>query len=161
MKFLAIYRPGTPETDRPPTQQEMDDMGKLLGDMTKAGVLLASEGCAPSAKGARVRIDNGKMTVTDGPFPETKELIAGFPSCRSSPGPRPSSGASASWRLSASARARSARSASSPSPEPRALRPPYWKSVARQGGVAGRAAWGSASWGGWVSTCLNWRLRTR
>ncbi len=78
MKFLAIYRPGTPETDRPPTQQEMDDMGKLIGDMTKAGVLLASEGCAPSAKGARVRIENGKMTVTDGPFPETRELIAGF-----------------------------------------------------------------------------------
>ena len=53
-------------------------MGKLIGDMHKAGVLLAAEGCLPSSKGSRVRLDGGKFSVTDGPFPETKELIAGF-----------------------------------------------------------------------------------
>jgi hypothetical protein len=53
-------------------------MGKLIGDMAKAGVLLAVEGCQPSSKGVRLRIDSGEFTVTDGPFPETKQLIAGF-----------------------------------------------------------------------------------
>jgi hypothetical protein len=56
----------------------MAAMGKLIDDMAKAGVLLAVEGCLPSSKGARIRIDGGKFTVTDGPFPETKELIAGM-----------------------------------------------------------------------------------
>jgi hypothetical protein len=78
MRFLCIYKPGKPESDAPPTQEEMETMGKLIGDMAKAGVLLATEGCLPSSKGSRVRIDGGKFTVTDGPFPETKELIAGF-----------------------------------------------------------------------------------
>lgn len=53
-------------------------MGKLLGEMAKAGVLLAAEGCLPSRLGARVRITHGTHSVTDGPFPETKELIAGM-----------------------------------------------------------------------------------
>jgi hypothetical protein len=53
-------------------------MGRLIGDMVKAGVLLATDGLLPSAKGARVRLTNGKFTVTDGPFTEAKELIAGF-----------------------------------------------------------------------------------
>jgi len=53
-------------------------MGKLIGDMAKAGVLLAVEGCLPSSHGVRIDIDSGNFTVTDGPFPETKELIAGF-----------------------------------------------------------------------------------
>ncbi len=78
MRFLCVYRPGTPETDAPPSQTQAAAMGKLIADMAKAGVLLATEGCMPSSKGARVRIDAGKFTVTDGPFPETKELIAGF-----------------------------------------------------------------------------------
>lgn len=78
MKFLCLYRPGKPENDTPPTQHEMEAMGKLIAEMTKAGVLLATEGCAPTARGSRVRVDAGKITVTDGPFPEIKELIAGF-----------------------------------------------------------------------------------
>jgi hypothetical protein len=78
MRFLCVYRPGTPETETPPTQGQAAAMGKLIADMSKAGVLLATEGCMPSAKGARVRLESGKFTVTDGPFPETKELIAGF-----------------------------------------------------------------------------------
>jgi hypothetical protein len=78
MRFLCLYRPGTPESDKPPTREEMATMGKLIEDMTKAGVLLAVEGCLPSSKGVRVNIDGEKFTVTDGPFPETKELIAGL-----------------------------------------------------------------------------------
>ena len=79
MRFLCIYRPGTPESDVPPTHEEMNKMGKLIGEMAQAGVLLATEGCLPSSKGVRVRLDTAsKFTVTDGPFPETKELIAGF-----------------------------------------------------------------------------------
>jgi hypothetical protein len=53
-------------------------MGKFCEEMAKAGVLLATEGCQPSSKGARVRLSGGKLSVTDGPFTETKELIAGF-----------------------------------------------------------------------------------
>jgi hypothetical protein len=78
MRYLCIYKPGSPESDAPPTEQEQATMGKLIEDMSKAGVLLAAEGCMPSSKGVRVRIDSGKFSVTDGPFPETKELIAGF-----------------------------------------------------------------------------------
>jgi hypothetical protein len=76
MRFLSIYK--APETNVPPTTEEMAKMGKLIEEMTNAGVLLATEGCLPSAKGARVRRSGGKLTVTDGPFTESKELIAGF-----------------------------------------------------------------------------------
>src|SRR5687767_8547898 len=78
MRVLCLYRPQKPESDAPPSTDEMTRMGKLIDDMSKAGVLLAAEGCLPSSKGARVRIDSGKFSVTDGPFPETKELIAGL-----------------------------------------------------------------------------------
>jgi hypothetical protein len=53
-------------------------MGKYNEELVKAGVLLAGEGLQPSSKGARVKFSGGKRTVTDGPFPETKDLIAGF-----------------------------------------------------------------------------------
>jgi hypothetical protein len=53
-------------------------MGKLVEDGMKAGYLLAVEGCMPSATGARVRLSNSKITVTDGPFTESKELIGGL-----------------------------------------------------------------------------------
>jgi hypothetical protein len=76
MRFLTIYK--TAETGVPPTTEEMAEMGKLIEEMTKEGVLLATEGCLPSATGARVRLSNGKLTVTDGPFTESKELIGGF-----------------------------------------------------------------------------------
>jgi hypothetical protein len=78
MRFLCIYRPGTPESETPPTQAEMEAMGKLIGDMQRAGVLLAAEGCKTSAHGARVSIQGSKYNVTDGPFSEAKELVAGF-----------------------------------------------------------------------------------
>jgi hypothetical protein len=56
----------------------MDKMGKLIEEGMKAGYLLAVEGCLPSAKGARVRLANGSITVTDGPFTESKEVIGGL-----------------------------------------------------------------------------------
>jgi hypothetical protein len=76
MRFLSIYK--TKETNAPPTTEELVRMGQLIEEMTRAGVLIATEGCLPSATGARVRRSNGKVTVTDGPFTESKELIAGF-----------------------------------------------------------------------------------
>ena len=76
MKFLSVYK--SVERGVPPTQEEMDKMGKLIEQEMKAGTLLATEGCLPSALGARVRISGGKLTVTDGPFTEAKEVIAGF-----------------------------------------------------------------------------------
>jgi hypothetical protein len=56
----------------------MAKMGKLIEEGMKAGSLLAVEGCLPSATGARMRLSNGKLTVTDGPFTESKEVIGGL-----------------------------------------------------------------------------------
>ena len=76
MRFLSIYK--TAETNTPPTAEYVATMQRLVEEGFKAGWLLATEGCLPSAFGARVRYAGGTMTVTDGPFVETKELIAGF-----------------------------------------------------------------------------------
>jgi hypothetical protein len=78
MKYLCLYRPGTPETNEPPTPELMQAMGALIEEMSRAGVLLSTEGCCSSEKGAKLRVQSGKYSVTDGPFPETKELISGF-----------------------------------------------------------------------------------
>jgi hypothetical protein len=77
MKFLSIYRSAQPE-GTPPTQQEMEQMGALIEEWTKSGVLLAAEGCLPSATGARIRRGDAEYTVTDGPFTESKEIVGGF-----------------------------------------------------------------------------------
>jgi hypothetical protein len=61
-----------------PDKKILTDMGKYNEELAKAGVMLAGEGLQASSKGARVRFDGGKRTVIDGPFSETKELIAGF-----------------------------------------------------------------------------------
>jgi hypothetical protein len=76
MKFLSMYK--SVEKNVPPSQEEMNQMGKLIEEGMKAGWLVAAEGCLPSALGARVRSTNGKMSVTDGPFTESKELVGGF-----------------------------------------------------------------------------------
>jgi hypothetical protein len=76
MRFLSIYK--TRERNTPPTPEEMAMMGKLIEEGMKAGWLMTTEGCLPSALGARVRRDGAKMSVTDGPFAESKELIGGF-----------------------------------------------------------------------------------
>jgi hypothetical protein len=61
-----------------PSEQLLTEMGKFNEELVRAGVLLAGEGLQPSSKGARVRFSDSKRTVIDGPFPETKELVAGF-----------------------------------------------------------------------------------
>src|SRR5260221_10003296 len=76
MRFLSVYK--TVETNAPPTQEEMARMGKLVEEGMNAGYLLAVEGCMHSSSGARVRLSNGKITVTDGPFTESKEVIGGL-----------------------------------------------------------------------------------
>jgi hypothetical protein len=81
MRFLTLYKPAdtkSMEAGVPPTQEEMAAMGKLIEEGFRSGVLLAAEGCQPSAKGARVRLSGGKVTVTDGPFTESKEIIGGL-----------------------------------------------------------------------------------
>ena len=76
MRFLSIYKAA--ETNVPPTPDYMARMEKLIKDMTRTGTLVATEGCLPSALGARVRLSGGKVSVTDGPFLETKEVVGGF-----------------------------------------------------------------------------------
>ena len=77
MRFMSLYKPGR-ESDAPPGEREIAAVGQLIEEFAKAGVLIATDGLQPSSKGARVRIDHGKFTVTDGPFAETKELIGGY-----------------------------------------------------------------------------------
>jgi hypothetical protein len=76
MRFLSIYK--TTERATPPTQEEMAAMGKLIEEGMKAGWLLSTEGCLPTPLGAHVRSADGKVTVLDGPFAETKEVVGGF-----------------------------------------------------------------------------------
>ena len=76
MRFLSIYK--TVERGVPPTQEEMNKMGKLIEEGMKSGWLVSTEGCLSSSFGARVRLSNDKLTVTDGPFAEAKELVGGF-----------------------------------------------------------------------------------
>ena len=76
MRYLSVYK--TTERGVPPSQEEMARMGKLVEDGMKAGSLLAVEGCMPSAAGARVRLSGGAVTITDGPFIESKEVIGGL-----------------------------------------------------------------------------------
>jgi hypothetical protein len=61
-----------------PSQELLTEMGKYNEELVKAGIMLAGEGLHPSAKGVRVRFSGGSRTVTDGPFAETKELVAGY-----------------------------------------------------------------------------------
>lgn len=76
MRFLSIYK--HKERTIPPTAAEMETMGKLIEEGMKAGWLVATEGCLPSALGSRVRRSNGKLSITDGPFTEVKEVVGGF-----------------------------------------------------------------------------------
>jgi hypothetical protein len=76
MRFLSLYR--TVERSTPPTQEEMTRMGQLIQEGFKAGWLVSTEGCLPTALGVRVRSSNGKLSVTDGPFTEAKEQVGGY-----------------------------------------------------------------------------------
>ncbi len=79
MRFMVMVR-ATAESESGvlPTSEEFACMGAFNEQLIKAGIMLAGDGLKPSSKGARIRFDEGRTTVTDGPFAETKELIAGY-----------------------------------------------------------------------------------
>ena len=79
MRFMVIVK-ATQDSEAGvlPSEKLLAEMGKVNEELVKAGVMLAGEGLQPSSKGARVRFAGKKRTVVDGPFAETKELIAGF-----------------------------------------------------------------------------------
>ena len=80
MRYMVIVKSNEDtENGVMPTEQQLAEMGAFNEELVKAGVMLAGEGLHPSSKGARVRFDkDGNSTVVDGPFAETKELVAGF-----------------------------------------------------------------------------------
>jgi hypothetical protein len=79
MKFMILLKADkSTEAGVLPDEKLLAAMGKYNEELVKAGVLLAGEGLQPTSKGARVKFSGKKRTVTDGPFPETKEVIAGF-----------------------------------------------------------------------------------
>jgi len=79
MRFMVIVK-ATQDSEAGilPTEKLLTDMGKYNEELAKAGIMLAGDGLQPSSKGARVRFSGSKRTVVDGPFAETKELVAGF-----------------------------------------------------------------------------------
>jgi hypothetical protein len=79
MRFMIIVK-ATKDSEAGvmPSEKLLTEMGKFNEELVKAGIMLAGEGLQPSSKGARVRFSGDKRTVIDGPFAETKELIAGF-----------------------------------------------------------------------------------
>jgi hypothetical protein len=79
MRFMVIVKADkNSEAGVLPSRELLAEMGKFNEELVKAGVMLAGEGLQPSSKGARVKFSGSKRTVIDGPFSETKELIAGF-----------------------------------------------------------------------------------
>lgn len=79
MRFMLIARADKDsEAGRPPSPELMAAIGKLTQEMTQAGVLVSTGGLAPSSQGARLSLSGGKVTVTDGPYAEAKELIGGY-----------------------------------------------------------------------------------
>lgn len=76
MRFMMIYT--GPESDAPPTEAEQEAMGAFIGELAAAGQLLVTDGLKGSDRGARIRQAAGKVTRTDGPFTESKEVVGGF-----------------------------------------------------------------------------------
>ena len=77
MRFLSMIRIDE-KTAKPPTERLMAEMGKLMEEMTKAGILIDTAGLRPTSEGVRVRLRGGKLSTVDGPFTETKEVIGGY-----------------------------------------------------------------------------------
>lgn len=77
MRFLSMIRIDE-KTAKAPTERLMNDMGKLIEEMTKSGVLIETAGLRPTAEGVRVRLRGGKLSAIDGPFTEAKEVIGGY-----------------------------------------------------------------------------------
>lgn len=79
MRFAVLVKATKDsESGRIPTRDELAEMGKFNEELVKAGIMLAGEGLHATSKGARIQFQGGRPTVTDGPFTETKELVAGF-----------------------------------------------------------------------------------
>ena len=79
MRFMVIVKASADsEAGKMPTEKMLTEMGKFNEELANAGVMLAGEGLHASSKGVRVKFSKGGTTVTDGPFAETKELVAGF-----------------------------------------------------------------------------------
>jgi hypothetical protein len=79
MRFMVLVKADErTEAGELPSQELLEEMGRYNEELVKSGVMLAGEGLQPSSKGARVRFSGRERTVIDGPFAETKELIAGF-----------------------------------------------------------------------------------
>jgi hypothetical protein len=77
MRFLSMIRIDE-KTGQVPSEQLMQDMGKLIEEMTREGSLIHTAGLRPTKEGARVRLRKGQLSTVDGPFMETKEVIGGF-----------------------------------------------------------------------------------
>ena len=77
MRFLSMVRIHEASGQKP-TQRLMDEMGKLVDEMTRSGALVSTAGLTPTREGKRVRSNHGKISVTDGPFTETKEVVGGY-----------------------------------------------------------------------------------
>jgi len=77
MRFLSMIRVNE-NSGLTPSERLMNDMGELMKEMSEAGVLLDTAGLRPTAEGVRIRLRHGKLSVTDGPFTESKEIIGGF-----------------------------------------------------------------------------------
>lgn len=77
MRFLSMIRINE-GTGQKPSERLLNEMGKLLDEMTRAGILLDTAGLRPTSEGVRVRLSRGRISVVDGPFTETKEVIGGF-----------------------------------------------------------------------------------
>ena len=77
MRYLSMIRLDE-NRGLAPSEQLMQDMGKLIEEMTRKGQLMRTAGLRPTAEGARVRLRGGKLSTTDGPFTETKEVIGGY-----------------------------------------------------------------------------------
>ena len=77
MRFLSMVRVQENSGQRP-SERMMHEMGHLMQEMTRAGKLISTAGLVPTSQGVRVRTNHGKITVTDGPFVETKEVVGGF-----------------------------------------------------------------------------------
>jgi hypothetical protein len=78
VRFLCLFKSAAQAEGTPPSEGEIAAMGKFIQESVKAGKLLATEGCLPSAMGARLRLTNGAFKLTDGPFTESKEIVGGF-----------------------------------------------------------------------------------
>ena len=77
MRFLSMIRINE-RGGMKPSEKLMTDMGKLMEELTKSGALIDTAGLRPTAEGVRVRLSRGKLSLTDGPFTETKEVIGGY-----------------------------------------------------------------------------------